>query len=217
MFSFSMNAPALATSTALLPRLISIAEAAEILGVCATTLRRWHRSGQLYPVSRTLGNHRRYELTQVLALAGRCSDAPEAKGFTVCYARVSSHDQKKDLQTQADILRQHCEAQGWQPVVITDLGSGLNYRKRGLKRLLTLLLSGQVGRLVLTYKDRLLRFGSELIFGICQHLGVEVILLQSEPEQSREQALCADVIELMTVFSARLYGSRSHKNRRVVA
>lgn len=207
------------------PRLISISEAAEILGVSTGTLRRWDREDKLMPVARTEGNHRRYDLSAILVKAGKASaQQTQTAGLTLCYARVSSHDQKKDLQTQADLLRSHCECQGWHAgnagrvEVITDLGSGLNYRKRGLKRLLRLLLSGRVSRIVLTYKDRLLRFGSELIFGICQHMSVEVVLLQPVAvEQTREQELCADVIELMTVFSARLYGSRSHKNRRKAA
>jgi putative resolvase len=191
-------------------RLISIGEAAKILGVSVVTMRRCDKSGELSPVIRTYGNHRRYKLTDILSVSGA---TVVEDGFTVCYARVSSHDQKKDLVVQSDRLEAHCAAEDYSNILpITDLGSGLNYKKKGLKRLLSLLLAGKVSRIVMTYKYRLLRFGSELIFSICDYMGVLVEVLSAPVAQTKEQILCADVIELMTVFSARLYGSRSHKN-----
>jgi predicted site-specific integrase-resolvase len=136
----------------------------------------------------------------------------------VAYARVSSHDQKEQLQTQALRLQQHCTTQGYSPVeVLTDLGSGMNYRKPGLVKLLRMLVQGKVARLVLVTKDRLLRFGAELIFGLCALLGVEVVILDEAASVSREQQLTADLIEILTVFSSRLYGSRSRKNLRATA
>ena len=92
---------------------------------------------------------------------------------TIAYARVSSRDQKADLERQAQVLEMFCAQNGWQYEVITDLGSGMNYRKKGLTRLLNLLISGEVGRLVITHKDRLLRFGAELVFSVCEMKSVE--------------------------------------------
>jgi predicted site-specific integrase-resolvase len=98
-----------------------------------------------------------------------------------------------------------------------DLGSGLNYNKKGLQQLIKRICSGAVGRLVLTNKDRLLRFGSELIFSLCETFNTEVVLInQGEQPLSFEEELAQDVLEIITVFSARLYGSRSHKNRELV-
>jgi len=194
--------------------LVSIGEAAAMLGVAVVTLRRWHREGKLLPACRTIGRHRRYELEQPERLA-KPTSAQEK--LTVAYARVSSHDQKEQLQWQAQRLRQHCIAKGWCHEVITDLGSGMNMRKPGLARLLRLLLSGDVGRLVLVTRDRLLRFGAELVFSICRLRGVEVVLLDPEPQASREQQLASDLVEIITFFSSRLYGSRSRKNVRGVA
>lgn len=98
-----------------------------------------------------------------------------------------------------------------------DLGSGLNYNKRGLRQLIKRLCIGDVGRLVLTHKDRLLRFGSEIVFAICEEFNVEVTVInQSEKPLSFEEELAGDVLEIITVFSVRLYGSRSHKNRKLV-
>ena len=120
---------------------------------------------------------------------------------------------------------------GWQVEIIDDLGSGLNYNKKGLKRLIRLIVDSKVERLVLTHKDRLLRFGSELIFSLCEHFGTEIVIINrtrtSEgaetvpppcpPEDSTfEEDLAQDVLEIITVFSARLYGSRSHKNKKIV-
>ena len=101
--------------------------------------------------------------------------------------------------------------------IVQDLGSGLNYNKRGLQQLIKRICSGTAGRLVLTNKDRLLRFGSELIFSLCEAYNTEVVLInQGEQPLSFEEELAQDVLEIITVFSARLYGSRSHKNRKLV-
>ena len=98
-----------------------------------------------------------------------------------------------------------------------DLGSGLNYNKKGLQQLIKRICEGSIGRLVLSNKDRLLRFGSELVFSVCEIFSVEVVIInQGEQPLSFEEELTQDVLEIITVFSARLYGSRSHKNRKLV-
>lgn len=92
----------------------------------------------------------------------------------------------------------------------------MNYYKKGLKRLLDMILEGKICRLVLTHKDRLLRFGAELIFALCQSRQVEVVIINRGEEASFEEELAKDVLEIITVFSARLYGARSHKNKKLV-
>ncbi len=92
----------------------------------------------------------------------------------------------------------------------------MNYRKKGLKRLLDALIENEIGRLVITHKDRLLRFGTELVFAICEAKQVEVVILNQGEESSFEEDLAKDVLEIITVFSARLYGSRSRKNQRLL-
>ena len=104
-------------------------------------------------------------------------------------------------------LELYCARQGWTFEVIADLGSGMNYRKKGLKRLLDDVLEGRIGRLVLTHKDRLLRFGAELVFAICAAKNVEVVILNQGEDTTFEEDLAQDVLEIITVFSARLYGS----------
>ncbi len=92
----------------------------------------------------------------------------------------------------------------------------MNYRKKGLKRLLDALIENEIGRLVITHKDRLLRFGAELVFAICEAKQVEVVILNQGEESSFEEDLAKDVLEIITVFSARLYGSRSRKNQKLL-
>ena len=109
-----------------------------------------------------------------------------------------------------------CTANGWAHEIIQDLGSGMNYNKKGLKTLIRSLCNQEIGRLVITHKDRLLRFGSELIFAICEHVGCEVVVINASEDSSYEEDLTKDVLEIITVFSARLYGSRSHKNKKIL-
>ena len=189
----------------------SIGEAAKKLGVSISTLRRWEKEGRLV-AERTSKGHRRYRLDQLM----RVESSDASKRITLGYARVSSHDQKDDLMRQKEELQLFCAQRGWSFEIIEDLGSGMNYRKKGLIELLNRLLSGEIERLVLTHKDRLLRFGAELIFSICEIKRTEVVIINQSQETRFEEELAKDVLEIITVFSARLYGSRSKKNQRLI-
>ena len=193
-----------------LSRYIKIGQAAKLLGVTPQTVRRWEREGQLSPDRVSEGGTRYYDVNHLLGLRELETD------LTVAYARVSSHEQKDDLKRQAEKLEMYCARKGWRYEVIQDLGSGMNYRKKGLKRLLEMILNRQVSRVVLTHKDRLLRFGAELVFSLCEARHVEVVVLNQGEESSFEEELVQDVLEIITVFSARMYGSRSHKNKKLV-
>src|SRR3990167_376222 len=193
-------------------KFINISKAAEMLGVSSSTLRRWEKDKKLIP-SRTKGMQRRYELSQLRPHQKR-NIIREKR--TIAYARVSSNDQKKDLERQKEMLSLYCASQGWKFEVIADLGSGMNYHKRGLKKLIEFILDENIGRLVLTHKDRLLRFGAELIFSICATKKVEVVIINQGAEPRFEEELAKDVLEIITVFSARLYGSRSRKNQKLI-
>lgn len=193
---------------------VSIGQAAKELGVSIPTLRRWEAEGIIHS-ERTLKGHRRYELAHLRGL--KPYEASKTNRPTLCYARVSSQDQKEDLVRQVGLLESFCAANGWTYEVVQDLGSGLNYNKRGLQVLIKRICSGTVGRLVLTHKDRLLRFGSELIFSLCEAFNTEVVIINQGDRPLRfEEELTQDVLEIITVFSARLYGSRSHKNHKLM-
>ena len=191
-------------------RLVKVGEAAKFLGVTVQTLRRWERTGQLFPDKKTDGGTRYYDIDRLLGVSSK-----EAT-VTFAYARVTSHDQKEDLKRQQQILSMYCASHGWNYQVISDLGSGMNYKKKGLKNLLDAILGRKIKRLVLTHKDRLLRFGAELIFTLCEIHQVEVVIINQGENLSFEEDLAKDVLEIITVFAARLYGARSHKNKKLV-
>jgi putative resolvase len=190
-------------------RLVKIGEASALLGVTPQTLRKWEETGELLPERRSKTGTRYYDINK---LAGINNEGQP----TVCYARVSSHDQKEDLNRQQALLEAYCAAKGWRCEVIRDLGSGMNYRKQGLNQLLELIMTRKMKRLVLTHKDRLLRFGAELIFTLCELQGIEIVIIHQGEQPSFEEELAQDVLEIITVFSARLYGSRSHKHKKMM-
>lgn len=195
-------------------KFLSIKEAAKCLGVSTQTLRRWERQKKIKPSHRTQGGQRRYVAVDLhpFDFNNKLADLQ-----TIAYARVSSHDQKEDLERQIHMLEIYCSAKGWTFSVTKDLGSGMNYNKRGLKQLLDQIMNGQIGRLVITHKDRLLRFGAELIFSLCALRNIEVVIINQGDEPSFEEELAKDVLEIITVFSARLYGSKSHKNKQLMS
>jgi putative resolvase len=191
---------------------ISIRQAANILGVSQATLRRWEKSGKLVP-EKTVNGHRRYDKTFLENLGSSCS---QDNGVSICYARVSTHGQKSDLERQVNLLQLFCSSKGWKYEVIEDLGSGINFNKKGLKSLIDKIIERKFERLVLTKRDRLLRFGSELIFQLCESNNIEVVIIDQTETNSFEEELVADVLEIITVFSAKLYGKRSHKTKKLI-
>lgn len=197
-------------------KLVNISEAAQILGVTTTTLRNWDKKGLLKPDELTKGKARRYRI-ESLRNVNRNIVFTKDDLKTIAYARVSSHDQKEDLTRQVHLLELYCSKRGYKYEVIQDIGSGMNYYKKGLTKLIDLILDNHVQRLILTHKDRLLRFGAELVFSICEAKNVEVIIInQGDEAPSFEEELAKDVLEIITEFSARLYGSRSKKNKKLI-
>lgn len=191
---------------------VAIGKVAEELGVSIETVRNWERQGHIKS-ERTNGGHRRYDLNQVLTYYNK--DKPKEK-FVIAYCRVSMANKKDDLERQKQVLELYCASKGYKYKIIEDIGSGLNYSNKGLLELITLIETGQVDRLILNYKDRLLRFGSEIIFEMCKLHDVEVVILNEDEQKSYEEELVEDVLSIITVFSAKLYGGRSHKNKKII-
>ena len=190
---------------------VSIGKVCELLGISLSTAYRWIKSGKLKSEFRTLGNHRRFNLSHIKHTF--ISSAHDDNKFTVLYSRVSSHDQKQNLITQQSKLLHYAQFNNFNNIkLISDWGSGLNYKKSGLNQLLHLILTQQIKTLIINHKDRLWRFGSELIFKLCDFYHINVIIIENK-SLTFEETLTHDVIELMTVFCAKLYGKRSHKNK----
>jgi len=190
---------------------LSIKEAATFLGVAESTLRRWENEGKLTP-ERTSGGHRRYSKESLIAF----KDKKDNNKLTIGYCRVSSSDQKEDLKRQVENVTNYCIANGYQFRIIEDLGSGLNYKKKGLKELLALMENREVERIVVNYKDRLMRFGYEMLEEICKLNNVKIEVINHSEDRTYEEELVEDVLSVITVFSSRLYGSRSRKTKEIL-
>lgn len=198
--------------------LLTISQAAKYLNVSIMTLRRWDESGKLIPI-KTFGRHRKYHLKDLNnILENKCeikSIPVSDHRYIIGYARVSSSDQKEDLIRQANLLSEYL---GNIPhkLIISDLGSGLNYNKKGLKKLIRMICHNEVKKIVITYKDRLIRFGYEMIEELCEIYNVEIEIINNDKEKTQEQELVEDMLSIITVFSSRLYGARSKKKAEII-
>lgn len=200
--------------------MLRISEAAVYLGVSASSLRRWDKNGTLQAY-RTAGRHRRYTIDQLTSFYHKdSSDYGDQKGVkkhVLCYARVSSHKQKDkgDLGRQLQKLAEEAENQGdSHPICIHDVGSGLNARRSGLAKLFRLVRAGEISTLLVTYRDRLTRFGFPFIREYCDLFGVSIIETEQLGEKSVQQSLVDDMMALIACFSGKLYGMRSATQRR---
>ncbi len=180
----------------------------KLIGKSVNTLQKWDRKGIL-PALRSPTNRRYYTHEQYLQYRGLISSE---QGEVIAYARVSSPSQKKDLATQKEALRAYCLEQSikvdeW----IDDIGSALNYQRKGFNQIIEQIELGQVKRLVIGYQDRFVRFGYDWFEAFCQRHGTEITVINGEAF-SPEEELVRDLLAIVTVFSARLHGLRSHKN-----
>lgn len=172
------------------------------MGVTNRTLRNWAIAGKIDFIM-TEGGNRRYNIDKYM----KDNDLIIKK--KICYARVSSHDQKEDLETQIKYLQeQYPEYE-----VIKDIGSGINFKRKGLQRLIELAINGELEEVVVTYKDRLCRIGYELIEFIFDKYSKTKINILNNTELSYNEEITNDLIEIITVYSSKLYGSRTIKNK----
>ena len=190
----------------------SINEFSKILGVSAQTLRNWDANGKLDPHHTSSNGYRYYsheQLSQVMNIK------PNIDRKIIGYCRVSSNKQKDDLQRQVENMRMYLMSQGKPFEIISDIGSGINYKKKGLKELIKLITQNKVEKVVVLYKDRLLRFGFELIEYIASLYNCEIEIIDNT-EKSEQQELVEDLVQIITVFSCKLQGKRANKARKLV-
>lgn len=191
----------------------SIGKFAKLIGRSIETLRSWDKQGKLIPSYRSEGGHRMYsqeQLNEVLQIV-----KPKER-FNLGYIRVSAKHQNSDLDRQRDLMELFLMKQGKEFQIISDIGSGINYKKRGLKELLRLVSTNQIDKLYISYKDRLVRFGYELIEEVCKLHSVEIIIINKSNEQTDEEELVEDILNIIHVFSYRLNGKRSHINKKIM-
>lgn len=186
-------------------------EAQDMLRVSAQTLRNWRAEGRIH-VYMTPGGRPRYSRSELERIAGT-APAPKAKRVTIGYCRVSTSGQRDDLERQKKVIQTYCESHGYCFKIMSDVGSGINFKRRSFCQMLDSVLSGGVDRIVVNYQDRLCRFGFDLIRQICDACCTEIEVINQTEEITDEEELVQDVISIITVFSARLYGKRSHRNK----
>ncbi|BAE47831.1 IS607-like element ISCbt4 family transposase [Clostridium botulinum C] len=191
--------------------LMSIGKFAKRVGVNVVTLRRMEAKGEFLPAHVSSGGTRYYSTDQ-LKYFGKKRNAHK---LAVGYCRVNTPSQKDDLENQVNNVKSYMIAKGYQFEIIKDIGSGINYKKKGLKELIDKINNQEVSRVVILYKDRLIRFGFELIEYLCQINNVELEIIDHS-EKSKEEELTDDLIQIITVFANRLYGQRSKKTKRLI-
>ena len=187
-------------------RIYTIREACDILQIDATTLRRWDREGKIHCI-RLSNNFRRVPEEEINRILGVKSNRIDA-----IYARVSSNDQKNDLYNQINRLKSlYPNAQ-----VFSDIKSGLKFNRKGFIELLNMIEDNKINNIYITHRDRLARFGFDLIENICKIHSTRIIEVDREEIPSANEELTRDLISIITSFSARLYGLRSHKMKNIL-
>ena len=193
-------------------KLLRPREVCEKLGISYSTLRRWIGAGYVKAV-RTVGGKYRVPESEVRRILE--SRAKEIRA--VVYARVSSHDQREDLERQVKYLLEYCASKGYRVVeVLTDVASGLKTDRKGLRKLFELVTSKQVEVVAVTYRDRLTRFGFEYLEYFFNQHGARIEVVFGEEPKDAHQELVEDLIEIITSFAGKLYGMRSRRKKKLV-
>lgn len=183
---------------------------AELLGVSVKTLQRWDREGIL-KANRTPTDRRYYTYDQYLQFKGIKTKNDNRE--TVIYARVSTRNQKEDLQNQVTFLRQFCNAKGMiVDQCIEEYGSGLSYNRKKWNQLLEEVMEQKIKTIVVTHQDRFIRFGYDWFERFCEKFHTTIVIVNNE-ELSPQEELVQDMISILHVFSCRLYGLRKYKNQ----
>ena len=190
-------------------KLYTVKQASEVLGVHPKTIQKWDREGKI-KVVRTPGGRRRIPESEIKRLLGL---KPE-EGLIIGYARVSNHTQKDYLERQIEVIREYARERGWQVQILKDVGSGLNENRKNYRKLLELVAKGEVSKVIITYPDRLIRFGFKTLEFFFQQHGTEIIVLHEKGKTPREE-LVEDLITIISHFAGKLYGMRSHKYKKL--
>lgn len=178
------------------------------IGVTPQTLRTWHKEDRLNPAFITDGGHRRYTHKQYLEFVGETSN--QTTKLNVGYVRVSSKKQSDDLVRQAQLMENYLIAKGKTFKIIKSVGSGINYKNPQLHELVRLVINKEVDTVYVLYKDRLVRFGFELLEFLFNEFGVSIEVVNQQFESEQEE-LVTDLIQTLNFFSANLNGKRKNK------
>lgn len=189
----------------------SIHEFSKLIGRTPQTLRNWDTSGRLKPHHTGANGYRYYshqQLDEVLNISDKSRKI-------IGYCRVSSNKQKDDLERQVENMHKYLSSIECEYEIIQDIGSGINYTKKGIRTLLQKINNKEISKIVVFYKDRLLRFGFEMIEYMANLNGCEIEVLDST-EKTEQEELVEDLIQIVTVFSCKLQGKRANRTRKLV-
>jgi len=191
----------------------TIGEFAKKIGKTTQTLRDWERKKILIPSYKTKGRHRMYSEEQLQEVLQKKN---LLERINVGYCRVSSKHQSEDLKRQITLLELYLAKQGKVFKIISDTGSGINYNKKGLDELIKLVSRNQIEKIYILHKDRLIRFGFELIEKFCFFHNTEIEVINKSPDKSDEEELVEDILNIIHVFSCKINGKRSHLNKKII-
>lgn len=192
---------------------LSIHKAAKMLGVTPQTLRNWERSKLLVPAQKRSNGYRYYSKEQLDVFMEQYKVL--SNRINIGYCRVSTPKQKEDLKCQCNNIELYLKSLHQPYKIIEDVGSGINYTKKGLTQLLELICNNKVDTIYVLYKDRLVRFGFELIKQFAELHNTNIIILDSE-DKTVEQELMEDLMQIVTVFSCKLHGKRANKTKKIM-
>ena len=185
----------------------------QILGVTAQTLRNWDKEGKLKPTYVKSNGYRYYSEEAILSYT---QERKTKKNLNVIgYARVSSKKQSDDLERQVNNLEEYLSSKYDSFEIVTDIGSGINYNKPGLLKLIEKINKKEVDLIVVLYKDRLLRFGFELVEYFASLNNVKMLVLD-KVDKNQDQELVEDLVQIITVFSCKIQGKRKSKTKKLL-
>ena len=190
---------------------LRVGKAAEELGLHPITIRRWIKMGKIQAVR--VGIEARVPRAEIERLLGQTDER-----LLVLYARVSGYDQRTDLDRQIERLEAWAKAErpGSKVLVLSDIGSGLNAARKRLQQLLKLVCEDRVAEVIITYGDRLTRFGMEYVETLFSSFGVALTILDPGEEKTPEQELTEDLLSMIASFAGKLYGMRSQKQKELL-
>lgn len=194
---------------------LSIRKVAMIIGVSTQTLRNWDKSGYFKPDQIRSNGYRYYSKEHLESFLEQYNTCKNNNRLNIGYCRVSTNKQKDDLNRQCTNIELYLKTLGTPYTIIKDIGSGINYNKKGLTELIRLICKNQVNTVYVLYKDRLVRFGFELIKYIAELHNTDIVILDSE-DKTKEQELIEDLMQIITVFSCRLHGKRANKTKQIM-
>ena len=185
----------------------------KLLGVTAQTLRNWDKEGKLKPSYIKSNGYRYYSEESILSYTQERKTKKELN--VIGYARVSSKKQSDDLERQVENIKQYLNSKYESYEIITDIGSGINYNKPGLLKLIEKINKKEVDLIVVLYKDRLIRFGFELVehFANLNNVKIEVL---DKIDKNQDEELVEDLVQIITVFSCKIQGKRKSKTKQLI-